>query len=124
MTANQVSGPLIATVLTGLVVATATSLYYTANQPPAAVTCNVVGNADVTDLIARLRPFVKDADGRWYSNGLEIRFSANDVRMSLEMKNGNKFLSEARTLREAVERLTMPSAILVKALSGWGEVKP
>lgn len=83
--------------------------------PPAVVT----GAAEVSDLLARLRPLAKEPDGRWYSNGLTLQFSGADVRITLKTPEGNEYVGAGNSLDEAVARLTAPSTEIKAALQGW-----
>jgi len=78
-----------------------------------------IGSSDVSDLIERLRPLTDNPDKPWYSNGFTLTFSGNDVTMRLKMPNNNEYNARAKTLDEAVSRLTQPSSEIQSALVGW-----
>lgn len=81
----------------------------------------VAGKLDVLDLIERLRPLIKKGDPEYYwESGVTITFRVNGVRAELELANGDKYSGEAKTLDEAVRRVTSPSTDIAKALDGWG----
>lgn len=85
--------------------------------PPAAL----IGAAEVSDLIERLKPLAKDPNGAWYSSGITLTFYGSGVSLNLKMPNGNEYTGRASTLKEAVSRLTEPSLAIQGALKGWNK---
>lgn len=75
------------------------------------------GAAEVTDLIERLKPLVKEPNSRW--SGTRITFTGAGVAVEMNLANGDKYSGEARTLGGAVSRITAPSADIKAALDGW-----
>lgn len=75
--------------------------------------------AEVSDLIQRLKPLAKDPDREY--GGIDIRFFGSRVHIKLETKDGNQYHGSAKTLKEAVARITDPSSTIREALRGWDE---
>lgn len=82
----------------------------------------IISAAEVSDLLARLRPLVKEPNGPWYSNGLELSFMGNGyTRIKLKMPNGDEYSGAATTLQGAVATLGKPSQDIQAALRGWND---
>ncbi len=88
-------------------------------QPAAPVPTETITSGDVSDLLARLRPFAKDPGGPWYSNGLTLTFYGSSVSLELKMPNGTVLASHAPTLRAAVSGVGEPPAAVQRALAPW-----
>lgn len=74
---------------------------------------------EVSDLIERLRPLAKEPDRRW--GGIEITFTGAEVSIKLTTKDDNEYNGRAKTLKEAVSRITDPSSTIREALRGWDQ---
>jgi hypothetical protein len=98
----------------------AIGFFYPSKESAVVATAKMpVGQAEVSDLIERLKPLAKDPNGAWYSNGIQVSFTGSDVRITLKMPNDNEYHGEAKTLTEAVSRITSPSKDISDALLGW-----
>lgn len=79
-----------------------------------------VSAAEVSDLLARLKPLVKEPNGAWYSNGLTLTFYGNgDAKLELKMPNGNVLAGMAHGLNAVVDQVAHPSPEIGAALDGW-----
>lgn len=87
-------------------------------QPPVpAPVPTPVGNAEVSDLVARLAPFAEDPSSEYY--GVSVTYSGGGVSIRMRLKNRNEYNARSKTLAGAVEMLTTPSDAIKSALIGW-----
>ena len=94
-------------------------LFLAVSPTPAPSIAQSATLGEVSDLIGRLKPLAKEPNAAWYSNGIKITFYGKGVAIELKTPNGNEYHGRADTLREAVARITSPSAEIQKALEGW-----
>lgn len=86
------------------------------NPAPPLPKCTSV--AEVTDLIARLKPLVKDRYS--WREGISVTFYGDKrVEVAVDLDSNNKYQGTAATLKEAVLRITSPSSEIKHALEGW-----
>lgn len=71
---------------------------------------------DVRELLRRLETVVKP-QYEWRRPRVTVR--SGEVEVYVEFNNGDKMSGSAATLREAVDRMSLPSAELRNALEGW-----
>lgn len=100
-----------------MVATLASSVTMSLHKEPAAPAPIQIGNAEVSDLITRLVPLVKDQTSEW--RGLAITFYGGGVTMRMVTKNNNEYHAKSSTLNGAVQMLTAPSKEIQTALEGW-----
>lgn len=75
--------------------------------------------AEVSDLIARLRPLIRNTDLVGSYHGVEITFHEMGVSLVWRPAPGTEQRVSAGSLREAVAMLAGPSPTIHEALQGW-----
>lgn len=75
--------------------------------------------AEVTDLIARLRPLIRNTDLVGSYHGVEITFHETGVNLVWRPTPGTEQRVSAGSLSEAVAMLAGPSPTIHEALRGW-----
>ena len=103
----------------GVAVGIAFGVGFVEGSKPATAPPTPIGIAEVSDLLTHLKPLVKEPNGPWYNNGVELTFYGRGVHLKLKLPNGNEYHGRANTLREAVARITEPSVDIQNALKGW-----
>ena len=75
--------------------------------------------AEVSDLIGRLRPLIRNTDLVGSYHGVEITFHEAGVNLVWRPAPGTEQRVSAASLREAVAMLAGPSPMVNEALQGW-----